>query len=105
MQGQTKFFDLQRFFGIVRITDSWDCHGEYFFHGSRVLGDRMPERFELVSFWLDDDPNQAGRLVAIDVLPIGMPSEQRQREQTENNNEGDDYEQIFEKLPGDDAHA
>jgi len=55
MQGRVKFFNFDRQFGFIEITDGpgGAVLGEWFLHGSHVTGDPV-HKGDLVEFWLDD---------------------------------------------------
>jgi hypothetical protein len=58
MEGRCKFFHRDKLFGFIAIDDEYgqpigDTHC-FFFHGNSVVGGVMPERNEIVDFWLDD---------------------------------------------------
>ena len=62
MQGKVKIFCAERYFGFI-ATEA----GDFFFHGSKVLGDPVTAGDE-VEFWLDESPR--GGLAAVEVQRI-----------------------------------
>ena len=66
MQGTVKFFrPAPQFYGFISIEGSLD----FFFHGAQVVGE-IPKAGDEVSFWLEDDPRDDGRLAAVEVRKI-----------------------------------
>ena len=62
MLGTVKFFLPERYFGFISNEG-----GEWFFHGSAIIG-RPPERGEEVDFWLGDGTGKRqGGLMAVEV--------------------------------------
>jgi cold shock CspA family protein len=58
MEGRVKFFHRDRFFGFIQLEDETGerlgVEYDFFFFGGAVLGAEMPEKGELVDFWLAD---------------------------------------------------
>jgi cold shock CspA family protein len=66
MQGVVKLFLRSQHYGFIS-TEA----GDFFFHGSGVIGGADTIRTgEHVQFWLDDDPRGRGNLIAVDVRPL-----------------------------------
>jgi len=73
MEGTIKFFDAAKYFGFVELTDeSGEAFQEYFFHGSRIVGEKEPAKGDTVEFWLEDSTRAEDRLrggwAAVDVI-------------------------------------
>jgi cold shock CspA family protein len=72
MEAQCKFFDTARHYGFVELSDEADqVVAEFFFHGSRVIG-QAPVKGDTVEFFLDDSASakdrMRGGLAAVDVM-------------------------------------
>ena len=82
MEGICKFFDAAKHYGFIELTDeSGDVFQEYFFHGSRVIGEKEPVKNDTVEFFLADSTRAEDRLrggwQAVDVtvrVPRGIES-------------------------------
>jgi cold shock CspA family protein len=62
MLGTVKFFEPVKFFGFIGNEG-----GEWFFHGSTVIG-KLPQKGDEVEFWLADGTGRhQGALMAVEV--------------------------------------
>jgi cold shock CspA family protein len=63
MIGTIKFYAFEKCFGFIEIENGLD----FFFHGTSVLSDGIPQKGDECSFWLEDDPRDATKLRAVEV--------------------------------------
>jgi cold shock CspA family protein len=70
MTGTVKFYAFEKCFGFIAIEGGLD----FFFHGTSMLGDGIPQKGDEVEFWLEDDPRDAAKLRAVEVQVTRQPS-------------------------------
>ena len=66
MEGTIRFFNHEKFYGIVENEAS-----SWFFHGTAVLGGGSVAKGDTATFSLADDPKRPSELMAVDVQKIG----------------------------------
>jgi len=97
MQGRVKFFNFDRQFGFIEITDGPDVLAEWFVHGSHVIGDPV-HKGDLVEFWLDDSTSamdkDRGGWQCVDVQRIATAPRQSWSGGTGRRSEGSESDPI-----------